>query len=111
LRVWRLAPRSNVAVEVQGIRLVATFLVLAGDGQRPLGEGVCLLRAARQYMCLSQGEATGHLKCYSSCCNSLCQGLRKQRHGISVALAEGICRAQGCGHEGQIDWEVCVLTD
>ena len=44
----RLAPRRNVAEEAQGIRLVAPFLVLTGERQRPLGEGVRLLQAAGQ---------------------------------------------------------------
>ena len=73
--------------EVQGIRLVATFLVLASDGQRPLGEGVRLLQTPRQDMCLPQGKTTEPLKCGSSRCHSLCQCLHQQRHGIGVALA------------------------
>jgi len=43
LTLWGIATRCNVAEEVQGIRVVATFLVRTGDGQRPLGEGVRLL--------------------------------------------------------------------
>jgi hypothetical protein len=39
----RLAPCRNVTEEVQGIRLVTAFLVLAGECQRLLGEGVRLL--------------------------------------------------------------------
>ena len=35
----RLPPCGNIAEEMQGISLVATFLVLTGERQRPLGEG------------------------------------------------------------------------
>ena len=52
----RLALRRNVAEEAQGIRLVAPFLVLAGERQRPLGEGVRLLQAAGQQLRLPQGR-------------------------------------------------------
>ena len=48
--------RGNLAEEVQGIRLVATFLVFMGERQRPLGEGVRLLQAAGQYLRLPQGR-------------------------------------------------------
>jgi hypothetical protein len=34
--LWRHAPCRNVTEEAQGIRLVATFLVLTGKRQRPL---------------------------------------------------------------------------
>ena len=61
LALRRLAPRRNVAEEAQGIRLVATFLVLTGKRQRPLGEGVRLLQAAGQQLCLPQGETTERL--------------------------------------------------
>ena len=57
----RLTPRRNVAEEAQGIRLVAPFLVLMGERQRTLGEGVRLLQAAGQQLRLPQGEATERL--------------------------------------------------
>ena len=41
-----LTPRHNVTKEPQGIRLMAAFLVLTGERQRTLGEGVRLLQAA-----------------------------------------------------------------
>jgi hypothetical protein len=47
------AMRGNLAEEAQGIRLVATFLVRTGVGQRLLGEGVCLLQATSQQLCLA----------------------------------------------------------
>ena len=43
-----LAPCRNVAEEAQGIRLVAAFLVLTGECQCTLGEGMRLLQAAGQ---------------------------------------------------------------
>ena len=52
----RLAPRRNVAEEAQGIGLIAPFLVLTGERQRTLGEGVRLLQAAGQQLRLSQRE-------------------------------------------------------
>ena len=60
-----IAPRRNVAEEAQGIRLVAAFLVLTGERQRPLGEGVRLLQAASQQLRLPQGETTERLIVYS----------------------------------------------
>src|SRR5262249_52103786 len=39
----RLLPCCNIAEKMQGISLVATFLVLTGERQCPLGEGVRLL--------------------------------------------------------------------
>ena len=55
LDLWGLAMRGNLAEEAQGIRLVALFLVLTGERQRPLGEGMRLLQAAGQQMRLAQG--------------------------------------------------------
>ena len=54
--------RRDLAEEAQGIRLVAPFLVLTGERQRPLGEGVRLLQAAGQQLRLPQGETTERLK-------------------------------------------------
>jgi hypothetical protein len=48
--LWRLAPRRNLAEEAQGIRLVATFLMLTGMRQRALGEGLRLLQVTGQQM-------------------------------------------------------------
>src|SRR6267378_5720393 len=45
-----LAPRRDLAKEAQGIRLVDTLLVFTGECQGALGEGVCLLQAARQHL-------------------------------------------------------------
>ena len=65
LALRRFAPRRNVAEEAQGIRLVAAFLVLTGERQRALGEGVCLLQAASQQLRLPQGETTERLEVYA----------------------------------------------
>ena len=56
-----LALRRDLAEEPQGIGLVAAFLVRTGERQRSLGEGVRLLQAASQQMCLPQGETTERL--------------------------------------------------
>jgi hypothetical protein len=40
----------ELAKEAQGIRLVATFLVLTSKRQRPLGDGVRLLEMAGQQL-------------------------------------------------------------
>jgi len=56
LTLWGIAMCGNVAEEVQGIRLVAAFLVLVGERQRPCSEGVRLLQAAGQQMRLPQRE-------------------------------------------------------
>ena len=45
--------RGDLTEEVQGIRLVATFLVRAGERQRLLGEGLRLLQAADQHLRLT----------------------------------------------------------
>ena len=42
--------RSDLAEEPQDPRLVAAFLALTGEPQRPLGKGVCLLQAASQHL-------------------------------------------------------------
>ena len=60
-----IALRRNVAEEAQGIRLVAAFLVLTGERQRPLGEGVRLLQVASQQLRLPQGETTERLNVHS----------------------------------------------
>jgi hypothetical protein len=44
--VWGNAMRGDLAEEVQGIGLVAPFLVLASKRERARGEGVRLLQAA-----------------------------------------------------------------
>ena len=59
--LWRLVPRRNVAEEPESIGFMAPFLVLTGERQRPLGEGLRLLQAAGQQLGLSQGESTERL--------------------------------------------------
>ncbi len=109
--LWGLAPRRNVAEEAQGIRLVAPFLVLTGERQRTLGEGVRLLQAAGQHLRLPQGETTERLKVDHFRCSGLFQRLREQRHGVGDAPAQGIRRPQGRSHPGEQGRKVRVLTD
>ena len=85
LRSQGIAPRRNLAEEAQGIRLVAPFLVLTGERQRTLGEGVRLLQAASQQLRLPQGETTERLNDDHFRCNGLFQRLREQWHGVGDA--------------------------
>ena len=107
----RLAPRRNVAEEAQGIRLVAPFLVLTGERQRTLGEGVRLLQAAGQQMRLPQGQTTERLKADRFRRDALFHRLREQRHGVGDAPGQDIRRTQGRSHPGEKDREVRVLTE
>jgi hypothetical protein len=62
LRALRgLAPRRNVAEEVQRIRLLATLLLRTGERQRAFSEGVRLLQATGQHLRLPQRETTERL--------------------------------------------------
>jgi hypothetical protein len=63
--------RGDLAQKAQGIRLVATFLVLPGMRQRSLGKGVRLLQAVSQQLRLPQGQTTERLKFNYFHCNSL----------------------------------------
>ena len=111
LALRRLAPRRNLAEEAQGIRLVAAFLVLTGERQRALGEGVRLLQAAGQQLRLPQGETTERLIACHFRCRGLFHRLREQRHGVGDAPGQGIRRTQGRSHPGEKEREVRVLTD
>ena len=44
-------------------------------------------------------------------CSALLHRLREQRHGVGDAPSQGVRRAQGRSHPGEIEREVCVLTD
>jgi hypothetical protein len=88
--LWRLASRRNVVEEAQGIRLVAAFLMCAGERQHPLGEGVRLFQAASQQIRLPQGETTERLEVYASCRSTLLQRLREQWHGVGNAPGQGV---------------------
>src|SRR4029453_17264628 len=77
-----IAMGGNVAEEAQGIRLVAPFLVLMGERQRTLGEGVRLLQAAGQHLRFAQGETTERLKACHVRRSRLLQCLREQRYGV-----------------------------
>ena len=109
--IRRVAPCCDVAEEAQGIGLVAAFLACAGLRQRLLGEGLRLLQAASQQMRLPQGETTERLQPDQFPCSHLFHRLREQRHGIGDAPGQGVRRPQGRSDPGEIEWEVCVLTD
>src|SRR5262245_22335655 len=78
-----IAPRRNVAEEAQCIRLVAAFLVLPGECQRTLSQGLRLLQAAGLQMRLPQGKTTEPLIDDSFRGNGLLHGLREQRYSVS----------------------------
>ena len=78
--------RVDRAEESEGVRLVATFLVLPGERQRTLGEDLCFLQTIGQHMCLPQAETAERLVVGSRRCRALLQGLREERHGVSAAL-------------------------
>ena len=87
--VRRLAVRSDLAEEAEGIRLVAAFLVLTGMRQRPLGE--CVPAAGRQ-MRLPQGETTetltpGGYSSFAIVCSIAC---------VSNGTASATRLARGC---------------
>ncbi len=107
----RLAPRRNVAEKAQGVRLAAPLLVLTGERQRMLGEGVRLLQAASQQLRLPQGETTERLIGYRARSYALPQRPRGQRHGIGDAPGQGVRRPQGRSYPGEHDREVRILTD
>jgi hypothetical protein len=58
---WGIVAHMDVAEKVQGIRLVAPFLMRTGKRQRLLGQILCLLQVASQHLRLPQGESTERL--------------------------------------------------
>jgi len=90
LALWRLAPRRNLAEEVQSIRLVATFLVFTGECQRLFGEGVRLRQVASQHLRFTQGETTERLIASHIRSAGLFQRRREQHHSIGNAPGQGI---------------------
>ena len=77
-----LAERRDVAEKPQGVCFMASFPVFPGEFQCALGEGVCLLQAARRDMHLPQGETTERSK---TCClrgRGLFHRLREQSYGL-----------------------------
>src|SRR5262245_31797973 len=109
--LWRLVPRRNVAEEPERMGFMAPFLLLTGECQRPLGEGLRLLQAAGQLLRLPQGEMAGHLEVYSSHHNHLFHRLPKQGHGVGDAPAQIVRRSQGRRYPREISWEVRLVTD
>src|SRR4029453_16284869 len=90
--VLQLVPRRNVAKKVQGIRLVTAFLVLTGERQRVLGEGVRLLQAAGQHLRFAQGAATERLKACRVGCRGLFHCLVEERSSVGATPNPGIRR-------------------
>src|SRR5262249_59513687 len=100
-----LAPRRNVAEEAQSICLVATFLVLPGERQCTLSQGLCLSQAAGLQMRLPQGKTTDRLIADYACGRGLFERPYEQRHGVSDAPAQRVRSAQDRCHSGEIEWE------
>src|SRR6516164_4049247 len=103
--------RGDLAEKAQGIGLVPTFLVLAGEHQRTLGKNVRLFQVASQHLRLPQGKTTDRLEVCSFHCSALLQCLSKEWHSVSDAPAQGVRRAQSFSHPGEPSREVRVLTD
>ena len=108
---WGVAPRRNVAKEPQGVCLVAPFLVLLGERQGVLGEGVRFLQVASQHLRLPQGETTEGLVVCPFCRNALLHRLCEQRHGVGDTPDQGVRFTQSYSHPGEPGREVRVLTD
>ncbi len=106
-----LALRHNVAKEAQGIRLVATFLELAGERQCMLGEGVRRLQAVSLRLRFPQGKTTERLKADYFRGNGPFHRLREQRYGIGDAPSQDVRRTQGCRYPGEKGQDVHILTD
>jgi hypothetical protein len=69
---------------------MATFLVLTGMHERPLGEGVCLFQAASQQMGLPQRESTQGLKGDRFHGRRLLHRLREQGYGVDEAPGQRV---------------------
>ena len=79
------ALRRNLAQEVQGICLMAPFLMLAGKRQCTFGVGKRLIPMAGERQGLPEGETTERLEVSSGHRHALLERLREQRHGIGDA--------------------------
>jgi hypothetical protein len=93
IEVREITMRCNVAGETEGIRLVPPFLVLTGERQVVLGEGIHLIQTPSRKMCLSEGKSAEHYIAYSFRRHSLLHGPRKQRS-----------TAKGLGRSGSTSW-------
>jgi hypothetical protein len=112
LRALRwITPRRNLAEEVQGIRLVTTFLVLAGMRRHALGEGLRLLQAASQHLRLPQEETTERLMDHRFRCSCLFHRPREQRHSVGDAPAQGIRLPHVRSDPWEMCREVCIVTE
>ena len=103
--------RGDLAEEAEGIRLVAAFLVLTGERQRMLGEGVCLLQAAgaaaapppgRRRQSAWKTTASHAVVCSRACVSS---------DTASVMRPPRVYAAPKGAAIGEIDREVHILTD
>ena len=111
LDVGGLVLGMDIPEEPQGVRLLATFLVLTGERQRLLGEGLRLFQVAGQHLRLTQREATERLNVYTFHRNALLQRRREQQHSVSDAPAQRIRRAQVRTDLGEKGRKVCILAD
>src|SRR5438093_5024206 len=59
---WRalqwLAANCNLTKEVQGVRLIAPFVMCTGERQRPFGKPMRFFKAAGQQLCFPKSETT-----------------------------------------------------
>ena len=90
---------------------MAAFLVLTGECQGALGQGIRLLQATSQELRLSQGEKTERLEVYSFRHSALFHRLREQWHGVGDTPSQGIRRTQEPSHQGEPNRDVRILTD
>ena len=111
LDVGGLVLGMDIPEEPQGVRLLATFLVLTGERQRLLGEGLRLFQVAGQHLRLAQREATERLTVYAFHRNALLQRRREQQHSVSDAPAQRIRRAQVRTDLGEKGRNVGILAD
>src|SRR5262245_49296803 len=85
-----IAMCSDRAEEVQRIRFVAPLLVLTGERQRALGEGVRLLQTPGQHLRLAQGQSAGRVKARRCRRHGLFHRQGEELHGVGDAPREEI---------------------
>jgi hypothetical protein len=91
--LWGIAMRGDLAEEVQGIRLVAAFLMRTGKYLHPLSAGTRVLQTAGQHIRFPQRETTERFVNDSFHRNCLFHRLCEQQHGVGDAPAQGILAA------------------
>jgi hypothetical protein len=72
-----LAPQCDLTEEMQGICLIAPFLMRTGERQRPLGKAVRFLQTTGQQLRFPEGDTAECLVDYHFHCNRLFQRLRQ----------------------------------